>query len=592
MSLQKIQRWRKCCSGLKMSDWNGTAEGWGLGHYREVPICRWVRLCRERQQRDLGRWLQGDPSFPYFYDDKAADKAINFISELVQFEGKFAGQKLSLSDWQEWDIIRPLFGWKRLDNGKRRFTHADIFIPRRMGKSTLAGAVAAALLVADREFGGQVFCAATKEEQAGIVWNAAKKLMEGSPGVRQYIKSFKSSVVCERLGSSLKKLGRDSKTQDGLNVHGAVVDEYHAHKTADMLNVLDSGTGNREQPLIFLISSFGVSGEGTPCQREDQFCRNILEGVIENEKFLCFLATVDDPKKWDQEEEWFKANPNLGITVTLESFRADYERAKQKPDFKVEFLSKKLNIWCSSARSWISMPKYAENDGAVFWERLKGRECSAAFDLGISQDLSAFAMAFMEPNAQIKHDPEGKIILPNIYLKMLFWMPEDNLRKRVEEDRVPYDQWAEQGWMRLTPGSTTRRDIIRKDINELSEVYHIKSIVADQFNAFELMQNLSDDGFKVAKHPQTMVAMNLPCRMFEELVLENRLKHDNDPILRWMVSNAVIVRDGNENIKIVKDRCPDRVDGVVAACMAIGRLMLEPPEPVSVYETQRLVVVG
>jgi phage terminase large subunit-like protein len=558
-----------------MSDWNGIPKDWGKGHYRKVPISKFVRLCRERQIRDLTRAKAGDPSFPYYYDDAAADHAVWFMSELVQFEGKFKGQKLTLADWQEWDIVRPLFGWKKIIDGKRRFTVADVY-----------------LLMADKEWAGQVFCAATKEEQAGIVWLAAMKLIQGNPDFRKHIKCYKNSIVCERLGSSLKKLGRDSKTQDGLNVHGGIVDEYHAHKTADMLNVIDSAMGTREQPLLFLISSFGLSGEGSPCQREDKYCRNILEGIIDNEQFFCFLATVDDPLKWDQEEEWYKANPNLGISLSLEKFREDCEKAKQKPDYKVEFLSKKLNIWCNSARHWINMSKYSAYPSKVFWERFKGKDCFAAFDLGISQDLSALALAFMEPDAEIKRTEDGKLILPNVYIKMQYWMPEENVRSRVENDGVPYDQWIEQGWIKTTAGATTRRDIIRTDINELGKIYNIKSIVADQFNAFELMQNLTDDNFNVAKHPQTMVAMNLPCRLFEELVLEQRLMHNEDPVLRWMVSNAVVVKDGNENIKIVKDKCADRVDGVVAACMSIGRLLLEPPPPVSVYENRRLVVVG
>jgi phage terminase large subunit-like protein len=574
-----------------MSDWDGTPEGWGVGHYRDVPVCKWVRLARERQVEDLRRSLSFDPSFPYYYDDEAADLAVWFMSQLVQFEGQFAGQFLKLADWQEWDIIRPIFGWKRRVDNKRRFSHADVFIPRKNGKSTLAGAIAGFMLIGDREFGGQVFCAATKEEQAGIVWKAAKKLLEHSPELRDYIKSYRTEVTCEALGSTLKKLGRDSKSQDGLNPNCGIVDEYHAHKTADMLNVLDSAMGMREQPLLFLISSFGV-GESSPCQSEDRYCRNVLDKTIENESFFCYVTTVDDPNKWDDPIEWQKANPNLGISISLEKFRADCERAKQKPDAKVEFLSKRLNLWCNAARHWINMDRYSENDGRVAWERFKGQPCYAAFDLGISQDLSALALVFKEPNSYLDKDEDGNHVLPDVYVKMLYWIPEEGLQARVEQDGVPYRQWVEEGWIRTTPGATTRRDIIRRDINKLSEEFEIVEIAGDQAHAHQLMQELADDNFVILKHAQTMIAMNFPTRMFEELVLQKRLRHDNDPVLRWMVSNAVIVRDGNENIKIMKNKSTDRVDGVVAASMAIGRLLLAPKPAVSIYETQRLVVLG
>jgi len=560
-----------------MSTWDGIPENWGKGHYRDIPISKWVRKARERHVNDLKRSLS-DPSFPFYYDDKAADKAVWFMQELVQFEGKFAGKPLILSDWQELDIVRPLFGWKRRVDNKRRFSHADVFIPRKNGKSTLAGAVAAYLLVGDKEYGGQVFCAATKEEQASIVWNCTKQMLEASRQLRRWVKSSKKAIYCERLGSSMKKLGRDSKTQDGLNPNGAVVDEYHAHPTADMLNVLDSAMGTREQPLLFLISSFGVggSGESTPCQKEDQYCRQILEGTVVNDTFFCYLTTVDDPEKWDQEEEWYKANPNLGISISLEKFRADAEKAKQKPDSKVEFLSKKLNIWCNTLRAWIDMGRYAENNGKVDWSTMVGKKCYAAFDLGLSQDISALALAFMDEGATVEYEEDGTMILPDVYIKMKYWVPEEGLEIRSKTDRVPYQQWADEGWITITPGPTTRRDMIRKYINDIGAVYDIAEISGDQAHAHQLMQELTDDNFTVLKHPQTMVAMNLPCVAFEELILQKRLKHDDDPVLRWMTSNAVVVKDGNENIKVMKNKSFDRVDGVVAASMAIGRLIVNP----------------
>jgi len=572
-----------------VSDWDGIPEHWGKGHYRDVPVCRLVKAVRQRQINDLLRSQQNDPAFPYRYDDELGDKVVKFFSYLRHVEGEWKGQRFILVDWQEWDIIRPLFGWVHKETGYRRFRTAYIEIPRRNTKSTMCAGITSYMLLGDSEHRGQVFSAATKEEQALIVWEVARDMILASPELRDYIEPFKKVLYCPRLGSKFKPLGRDSRTQDGLSVHCGVIDEYHEHKTTGMLDVLSSGRGSRRQPLLAVITTAGF-GTHSPCKKESDMVKRVITGQANNDSYFGYVATVDDPLKWDDPVEWQKANPNFGISVYADGFKAEFEEAKLSPHKQNGFKCKKLNIWTEQASRWISMEAYSKCDSEFNPEMLRGKRCFGGLDLGITRDLSAFALAFQDDKQKEPIIKDGKLLLPKVYLLMKFWIPEETKFERSRIEGVPYAQWADEGWITTTPGNSTRYDIIRRDIMQLAESYEIAEIAIDRAHAHQLMVELADDGMTIVKHAQTMLAMNFPCRSFEELILQGRLVHGNNPVLRWQVSNVAIVKDGNENIKVVKDKSGDRVDGVVASAMAIGRL-LAAPEPVNfVYNTTGVYV--
>lgn len=501
---------------------------------------------------------------------------------LRHVEGEWAGRPFVLSDWQEWDIVRPLFGWKRRDNGYRRFRDAFISVARKNGKSALIAAIAAYMLLADGEYGAQVYSAATKEEQARIVFDMARKMIELSPELRGEITTFKKSVVNDVLGSRFMALGRDSKSLDGLSVHCGVIDEYHAHKASDIYDVLDDGRGARRQPLILTITTAGFNIAG-PCKKEWDNCVDMLEGHRANEHYFAFIATVDSIENWRDEAEWIKANPNWGISIYPEGYRADFLKADQSRQKQHSFKTKRLNIWTEAAMRWLSMEKYSRCDSPIDIAYLKGKRCFAGLDLGINRDIAAFVMAFLD-----ERDEKGK---ERVHLLCKFWIPEVGKVERSRNDGVRYVEWADDGTITTTEGESTRYDIIRRDINALAEEFEIARIAVDRAHGHEIMQHLADDGFEIEKHPQNMLAMNFPCRSLEGLILEGRLRHGNNECLRWMMSNAVIVTDGNENIKVMKNKSADRVDGVVAAAMAIGTL-LAAPEPVRpVYAERGLVIL-
>lgn len=561
--------------------WDGTPDGWGRGHYRDIPWGSYVVKARNRHINDLKRVEAKDPNFPFYFDWRASEHAVRFIKLLRHVEGEWAGRPFDLSDWQEWDIVRPIFGWKRLD-GRRRYRDAFISVARKNGKSSLVAAMSAYLFLADAEFGAQVYSAATKEEQARIVFDMARKMIEFSPELRGEIKSFKKTFVCDKTGSRYMPLGRDSKTMDGFSVHCGVIDEYHAHKTSEMYDVIDDGRGARRQPLLLTITTAGFN-VSSPCKKEWDVAARILDGHLVNENYYCFIAAADDPKEWRSEEQWWKANPNMGISVYVEGFQSDFEKAYASPQKQNSFKTKRLNIWTEQNTRWIPMERYAQCDGPINLDFLKGKRCFGGLDLGITRDISALALAFLDPDK-----PKGQ---EDVYLLMKYWIPEVGKYERYKNDGVNYPEWCDAGWITTTPGETTRYDIVRRDINALAEEYDIAEIAIDRAHAHELMQQLADDGLNIVKHAQTLMAMNFPCRAFEELILEQRLKHGNDPVLRWMVSNAAIIKDGAENIKVVKDKSGDRVDGVVATVMAIGRLLIAPEPAKSVYQSRGIVVL-
>jgi phage terminase large subunit-like protein len=560
-----------------VSDWNGIPEDWGKGHYRDVPICKWARLARERQVRDLKRAAENDPTFPYYYDDEAADRVVKFFSKLRLYDGEWADQPFILSDWQEWDLLRPLFGWKKRSNNLRRFRRGDILIPKKNGKTPLAAGIGAYMFIADQEPGARVICGASKEEQAMEVWNAAKKMLLGSPELRQHVTAFKKSLFNSRLQSSFIAIGRDSETSDGPSVHCGLLDETHAHRNRDIIDIIDNALGARRQPLVLCISTLGVIGP-SPVWHSLKYGQKILQRIVDNEEQFFYFTTVDDPKKWDDPIEWQKANPNLEISIYTDGFLSDFAAVKDFPEKQNKFKCKRLNIPVEQASRWIPMERWDKCGGPLPLEQLKGRRCFGGFDMGINKDISALALAFQFGEIEV----EG-LLLPLIWLMMRYWVPEVGLQERYQRDRVDYPLWADRGWITTTPGETTRPDIIRRDINALAREYEIAEIAMDKAHCYELMKNLSDDDLTVVDHSQTLAAMTFPCRSMEKLILDSTLRHGDDDVLRWMASNVAVLIGGDDRIKIIKDKSADRVDGMVAAVMAVGRLLIAPAPERFIY---------
>ncbi len=535
-----------------------------------VAACRWVRLACERHLRDLemgrGRGL--------WFDEEEAERVFRFFALLPHVKGEWArdGSTIRLEPWQRF-ILGSIFGWKRED-GLRRFRTAYIEVPRKNAKSTLAAGVGLWLAFFDGEPGAEVYAAATKRDQAKIVWGDARQMVLKTPGLRARIRAFVSNLHSAQTASKFEPLGADADSLDGLNIHGAIVDELHAHRTRALWDVLVTATGARRQALIFAITTAGWDRTSI-CWEQHDYVSKVLEGIVPDDTVFGYIATIDEGDDWTDPAAWAKANPNLGISVKMDDLERQCAQARHMPAAQNAFKRLRLNVWTEASERWIDTTVW--DQGAVSVRVAEGASCYAGLDLSSTTDLSAFVLLF-GPDAEGTYD-----VLP------YFWMPGENIRQRVERDCVPYDLWVRQGYIEATPGNVIDYDVIRARINDLGRCYRIREIAVDRWNATQITMQLQGDGFEMVPMGQGFASMSAPSKEFERLVLEGKIRHGGHPVLRWMVSNVSVVQDAAGNIKPAKDKSTGRIDGVVALIMALDRAVRN--QGGSVYNERGLIVL-
>lgn len=550
----------------------------------EVVTGKLVRLACERHLRDLvegpARGLswnpdrlndEGEPITP------PADHAIQFFDYLKHSKGEWAGQSFVLSPWQKF-VIGCVFGWLKED-GTRRFNTAYVEIARKNGKSTLLAGVGLYLFMADDEAGAEVYSSATKKDQAKIVWSESERMVKASPHLRSKVGIFKNNLHIAGTASKFEPLGADSTTLDGLNAHGNLVDELHAHRDRGVWDVLVTSMGARRQPLTFAITTAGTyEPESIGWELHDHAVK-VMEGALEDDSFFAYVAAIDkEDEDWTDPAIWPKANPNYGVSVKPEYMARMCQDAINKPSFTNTFLRLHLDRWTQQVHRWISMEKWNAITAAVDPEALRGRECWAAIDLSQKLDITAAALVF--PDGAGGYD-----------LLLRCWCPEATILERSRKDRVPYDAWVRDGWMMATPGEVIDYDFIRADLNRLAEEYDIREVGFDPWNAQQLATQLQEgDGFTMVAMRQGYATMSEPSKEFERLVVSGKLRHGGNPVLRWMASNVAKTEDAAGNIKPDKEKSREKIDGVVAVIMAVGRASLAVGGKGSVYESRGALV--
>lgn len=516
------------------------------------------------------------------FDRRAARRAINFFHECLTFTaGEWMSQRFALQPWQQ-AIVGNLFGWKRPD-GRRRYREAFIYVPRKNGKSEMAGGLGCLLTFADGEPAAQVYCAAADREQARLVFNAARTMVAAEDELASRSRTYTNSIVVHETGSVLKVVSAEAYSKHGINAHGIIVDELHAQPNRDLVDVLTTSTGARRQPLMIHITTADYDRESICNEKYDYACK-VRDGVIDDPAFLpvIYEATLDDD--WTDPDVWAKVNPNLGVSVSLEYIEREYRRARETPTYENTFKRLHLNMRTQQDVRWLSLEQWdacGDNStgaaGRIDEDDWHGRECYAGLDLSTTTDVSALALVF--------RDSEGVVtIVPR------FWIPGDNAKKREDRDRVPYVTWARQGLIEMTPGNVVDYDMIRMRINELGKRFKIREIAIDPWNATQLASQLQGDGFEVVTFGQGYKDMTAPTKELEKLVVSGKLRHGGHPVLRWMASNVAVELDAAGNLKPSKKRSTERIDGIVAAIMALGRAMLD-QKPPSVYKERGLRVL-
>jgi phage terminase large subunit-like protein len=529
----------------------------------KILACQHVKNACERQKSDLKR-----KDLAYRFDKSRAEKVCKFIEVLPHIKGIWAGKPIILEPWQVF-LLTTVFGWVNKE-GLRRFKTVYTEVPRKNAKSTLSSGVALYLLTADNEGGPEVYSAATTRDQARIVWEDAKRMVDRCPALREYfgVQTSAHSVFVPSKAGVFKALARDQGGNlDGLNIHGAVIDELHGHKTREVWDVVETATGARSQPLIWGITTAGFNRTGI-CYEQRAYTIKILDRVHTDEEYFGIIYTLDDTDDWADPKSWAKANPNWGVSVSPDDIARKARKAMEMAAATNNFLTKHLNIWVNADTAWMNMRAWdACHDPELTEEQFKGMPCWIALDLATKTDLAVYVKLF---------EREGMY-----YLFGKYYLPEE----AAEDGRNShYQGWARQDILTLTPGNITDFEYIENDIREEAAKYDIQKVAYDPWQANYLATRLMSEGLPMGEYRQTVQNMSEPMKQLEALVLSGKVRHSGCPILTWAISNVVGHLDAKENIYPRKEFPENKIDPAVAAIMALGEYMSTTNEGTSAYE--------
>jgi phage terminase large subunit-like protein len=538
----------------------------------EIPACVYVRQACQRQLDDLER---SGPDWPYRFDPERATHVCRFIELLPHIKGKWAKERrnLELEPWQIFELT-TVFGWVDAV-GNRRFRTVYEEVPRKNAKSTKTSGVGLYLTTADREMGAEVYSAATTRDQARIVWEDAKRMVERTPGLRARfgVEVLAHHINVPRSSSVFKALSRDQGGNlDGLNVHGGLIDELHAHKTREIFDVIETGTGSRQQSLLWLITTAGFNRAGI-CYEQRAYVIKILSGAVIDDSYFGIIYTVDPEDLEDMDrllsdpEVWRKANPNWDISVNPEDIARKARKAREMAAAQNNFLTKHLNVWVNADTAWMDMAAWDRcGDPSLDINDFEGEECVAACDLATKIDIVNKAKIF---------ERDGHY----------YGFVDHYLNEQAVEDgrNSQYSGWARQGYFKVTPGNVTDYSYVEEDIRVDARRFDLTAIGFDPWQAEYLRQRLAEEGLNTIEIRQTVANMSESMKMLQSLVLEGRFHHNGCPILAWMVSNVVCHTDAKDNIYPRKEFPENKIDGVVALIMALKIALLNVIEK-SVYE--------
>lgn len=523
----------------------------------EIAACLFVRQACERQLRDLE-----SPPYGYRYSEAHANRVCAFTELCRHVKGEKAsrGETLKLEGWQVF-ILTTVFGWVD-ENGNRRFRHVYIEVPRGNGKSALSSTVGLFMLALDGEAGAEVYSAATTRDQARIVFRDAQAMARKMPLFlsRMGIEVTAQAIVQMRSSSSFKALSADGHTLDGLNIHLAVVDELHAHKSRDVHDVLESGMGKRPQSLLWEITTAGFNKHGV-CYEVRDYAIKVLGGIVDDQAATATFAivyTIDEGDDPYSEEALRKANPNWGVSVDPAVVVQAAMKAQQSSQRRTNYLTKHLNVWVDANSALFDTQHWRKcEDKALDEADFAADECAMGLDLASKIDIAARVNVY-------RRQIDGKT---HFYVFPRFYLP----RAAIEEDRHPmYRGWEMQGDIYATPGETTDFGIIEDEIRADGPGLNLLAVATDPWQAQQMIQNLKRDGMPAEEYRQTVQNMSEATKTLDALMREGRIHHPGNAVLNWMIGNVVGHYDAKENVYPRKELPANKIDGAVALIMALG----------------------
>jgi phage terminase large subunit-like protein len=516
-----------------------------------------VRKAAERHLQDLATGAQRGLT----WDVRAATRAIDFVQMLRHYKGEWGprpghprGDLIALEPWQNF-LLGAAFGWKRAD-GTRRFRSIYLEVAKKNGKTLLAAAIGILLAFFDNEPGAEVYSVATKRDQAKLSWSDAKKMVERNPELARRLETLALTLTDLKTASFFRPLGRDADSDQGINVHGAIVDELHVLEDRDTIDNIETATSARRQPMVIKITTAGVKKAESVWLQERGDAEAVVTGRATDDSMLVLIYTLDEGDDPFDEAVWPKANPNLGVSVKLDGLREQAETAKRSPGKLAAFLRFRMNIPTGVATRAIDIDEW----DACAAEPIipTGAFCYGGLDLASVRDLTALIL--------VHRDADG------FYnLEAFFWCPEEGIEHRSRVDGVPYADWVRDGYLIATPGNVTDYSYVEQQAKDSAEERAIAEIGYDRWNASQLVTNLTEDGATMLPISQTHAGLSAGWRELEKAVLEHKLRHGGNPILRWMAGNVQVETDSAGNQKPSKSKSAERIDGIVAATMGVGR---------------------
>lgn len=534
-----------------------------------VPSCHYIVKACERWTADLKR-------DDLYFDEAAFNKFCRFSREFKHYKGPAAGRYFEPEDWQLF-IIANVIGLKRASNGRRKYRLADIYVPRKNGKTMFAAIFVAWFLVMDGEAGPEVYTAALDQEQAKLCYDAAKIILENSI-FRPWVKIMNSRVKteCPKNHGVCKPLSKDTKNKDGLNIHMAACDERHAWPSTEMLDVIKTGMGARLQPFVLSISTAGID-TSNPYFFDIEAYKEELDGMrpLEDDHFF-LLYTPDEGDDWESEETWLKVNPNLGVSLDWEYMRSTYQEAQTRGGtYIVSFKTKNLNMWVDAPTVWVPDEDVLACNAPFDESLLAGQECYVGIDLASKTDVCATALFFPRFG----------------YVKYLFVIPEEKITDR--EDRVDYRLWRDEGWVDVCPGKVLDEAWYLERLFQALEPYEVKSIAYDPWGMWDLKTKFGKYEDVLMEYRQDIRYMSVPTKRLESDILKHLINFGGNPVIRWMMRNVVVYIDPNANVKLDKARSRNKIDGVVATVDAVGSwLNLTNGESKEIYKSHDLRVIS
>ncbi len=549
------------------------------------PVCR--RRVQVRASQTLSRC---NKCKRVYFDLDKADHVVKFFKCLKHTKDPWRGQLFTLLEWEENEILRPLFGTVRED-GARQYRICFVLTPKKSGKTEFGGGIALYGLGPDGERGAEVYSAAVDREQASMVYAVAKDMVEMDETLSEKFKIIESvkRITYKAAGNFYRVLSSDVKSKHGANIHFLVFDELHAQPNRRLFDVTTKGsTLSRRQPLIFIITTSGEEKDSIG-YKESEHARQVMEGIITDDPTLLpIVYAIKDGEDWQDEAVWAKVNPSLGHIFTLERLREEYRKAQKSPEDENYFRRMHVNEWVRQEFRFIDMPAFIKcarlNGYADYFEwieTLKGRHCYAGMDLSSKFDISAVVLLF---------PPEEEDGIFDV--RCDFWIPQDRMKERAEKDKVPYPTWVDQGYIHATPGNVIDYRFIHTKISELADNHVIEEMAYDPWKATEIVQKLQSGGMEMVETRQGPKTFDDPTNELKALIISKRLRHGGHPVLVWMADNLIVRKDNNENIMPSKAGSQDRIDGIVALIMALGRAIRHETASGSVYETRGIITIG